>query len=549
MTAPTDASSYKAEVLKREELARLRAAAAPALDHPRPLDLFKESCRSMGLGGDLSLASTIYLAATTRVLDRRRRQHAHCFVLGPASAGKSFEMDAALGHLPPEAVETVTAGSPRSLIYCEADIQHRALVFAELDSLPLGNGGEEGDVANAALSFLRTLVVDGTASYDVVVRTKDGFSTRRYVKEGPATLIVTGTKRLSDEQLRSRLHEVELVVDKGRLRSVVAAQATLLEGGAFNPASEDIIAVQRYLQAQAPVRVVVPFAGTLGRLILDRAKVADPRLVRELARIAGFACAHALLSIDRRERDDDGNLVCTLEDYEAARRLIGDLGTTREFSKFALVVWEAIDDIHKATNKPVTVGALSKALLRSHNYIRSTVKTLLEGGALLDPRDHPSKTAPLLVAPAGDHPAQVPLPTVKDLLLGGYLPAGSCWKQGQVLTAQEASLNIEAHRLNIEANSMSPNDLGPLPTQTPGAIHREEASELPAELMGTPITDPHVSACADCRGFTGACTCEVPFVSLVSMGAVYLRPPGLPGCYFHPGDPRRYCLKCDEAAS
>lgn len=63
-----------------ENIERLRAAAAPALRHLRPLELFEESCRAMGLGGNLALATTVYFAATTRVIGRKKRLQAHTSV-------------------------------------------------------------------------------------------------------------------------------------------------------------------------------------------------------------------------------------------------------------------------------------------------------------------------------------------------------------------------------------------------------------------------------------------------------------------------------------
>ena len=115
-----------------------------------------------------------------------------------------------------------------------------------------------------------------------------------------------------------------------------------------------VIAAQQWLQGQAPLDVVIPFAPEMGRALLQAAKVTDPRLTREFPRVAGFTAAHALLCIGRRERTPEGAVVATTEDYEAARGVILELSTTRDFSRFAIEVWNTVNDIHTETAKAVT---------------------------------------------------------------------------------------------------------------------------------------------------------------------------------------------------
>jgi hypothetical protein len=470
-----DTEAYKNEVLRGEHLGQLRAAAAPALNHPRPLEMFKESCRGMGLGANLTLATTVYLAATTRVIGRRKRLQAHTFVLGLPSSGKSFEMDAALAHLPADAIKQFDGCSPRALIYSDGAIQHKVLVYSELDGLPLGQGGDDGDVANAALTYLRTLVVNGIAHYDVVVKVKEGFTTVRYTKEGPAALVVTGTRRIGDEQLRSRLHEVEVVVDKQRLAAVIGAQGRLLGGGSSLSASKDIIALQSYLQALAPIEVVIPFAEHLGRAILAKAKMTDPRLTREFPRIAGFTAAHALLSIERRERDDEGNLVATVEDYEAARAVIVELSTTRELSKSAIEAWETVCGIHAETKNPVTVGQVTKKLMKDNSGIRRNLISLVEAGALTDVRDRRGKTSPLLVVPSGDDPRRVPLPTLEDM---GLPPRKSVPSTDQVVRAHGDNFGSQADSLGSQVMSLVGKEITSTWDRSPGVNAEEPARDV-----------------------------------------------------------------------
>jgi hypothetical protein len=455
---------------------RLRTEALPALSHPRPLEMFEESCRAMGLGGNLALATTVFLAATTRVIGKKKRLHAHTYVLGPASSGKSHELGAALDHLPVDSIIRFDGCSPRALIYSEHDIRHRVILYSEMDSLPMGNG--EDDSTNSALSYLRTLVVEGSASYDVTVRTKDGFTTRRYTKEGPALLLVTGTRRLRDEQLASRLHEVEVTVDRARLVSVIAAQGRLLGGGKPSTASAPIVALQAYLQVLAPLEVTIPFADALGRAILEKAKLTDPRLTREFPRVAGFTAAHALLCIERRDRDESGAIVATLEDYTAARSVIRELSTVREFSKFQIETWDVVNKMFTETSRAVTVNDVAKRMLKAQRYVRANMTVLLQGGALADARDrNAGKTTPILVTPSGDTPCRILLPTVEEL--GAIPPAENYSQRRQVDMAHSVTSDIRESRSEILDSSLSRKELAPLGGSDPGGDRQHQAPRDP----------------------------------------------------------------------
>jgi hypothetical protein len=182
--------------------------------------------------------------------------------------------------------------------------------------------------------------------------------------------------------------------------------------------------------------VVIPFADVLGRAILDKAKLTDPRLTREFPRIAGFTAAHTMLSIERRERAGDGAVIATLQDYEAARDVVRELTTIREYGRFAVEVWETVNTIYKATSKAVSVSAVSRALLKAHRHVSRQFTALLQGGALTDVRERPSRTAPYLVIPSGESPGRILLPTAEEMAAGGSTPPSPCPSRPKLLRVQ-----------------------------------------------------------------------------------------------------------------
>jgi hypothetical protein len=469
--------SQAGSISSDEEREDARIRAREFLQHERPLELLAASLRRMGLGGSLVIPMMVFLAATTRLMSARRVQQCHLHVQGPTSSGKSHEVGAALEHLPEEAVLRFDGASPRALIYHSGDIRSRVLNYAEMDALPTGGGDD--DASNTALTYLRTLASEGRARYSVVEKGEGGkYVTNHYEREGPAVLIVTGTRRLADEQLRSRMHEVEVEVTRERIHSVLRAQSNLLKGVLRGEPDPAVVAAQEYLQYLAPIDVQVPFAPVLAELFFNRVRTADPRLSRELSRVTGFTAAHALLRIEARGRTASGEVIAELEDYEAARAVVRELSTSREYPALAVKVWDAIAELYASTTRPVTVSDVKGHILRDHNVVRRAFNDLLDGGSLADRREKPGRTVPHLVTPVGERPGQVLLPSVEEIL--SYLPPKVGSKRGQVEVAQRDSLDVEAAGLDVEAIHLTGNELTPL-RPTSGGCGEENKPEFEAQ--------------------------------------------------------------------
>ncbi len=205
--------------------ARLREAhqaAEAVLTHPDPLGLVEAEIRAQGYGGDTRAPMLAYLAATSRLLrPRRRSMPAHALLKGPSSSGKNAALDAALRLLPEEAFHVIDAGSPRVLIYDDADLAHRVVVFSEADSLPAGED-------NPAASAVRNLLQDGHLHYRVVERDEatGKLRVRTITKPGPSVLLTTSTGSLG-AQLMTRLFTIEVPDEPEQVRAALAAQAAM----------------------------------------------------------------------------------------------------------------------------------------------------------------------------------------------------------------------------------------------------------------------------------------------------------------------------------
>ncbi len=314
-----------------KRLSNLYDEAKGVIEADDPLELVKSALRGLGYGGDLKPALITYLAATSRLLAMPDgAMPVHLLLTGLSSSGKSYTLIVVKRLLPEEAYYTIKAGSPRTIIYGDFDLEHRVLEFGEADSLPAGED-------NPAASAVRNLLQDHSLNYEVTIRDKEtgNYTVRKIDKPGPTVLITTSTRSLGD-QLMTRLFTLEISDSKEQIGAALETQARLeLEG--LQPLDGALVAFQGYLQLKAPVKVVVPFAIELGVAMGKMAS--SPRILRDFARLMSLIKSVATLRHHHRQIDGEGRIVATLADYDTVRELVNDMyvdsstGVTSEVRK------------------------------------------------------------------------------------------------------------------------------------------------------------------------------------------------------------------------
>jgi hypothetical protein len=201
----------------------------------------------------------------------------HLLLVSQASAGKSYVLIIVLRLLPEEAYHTISAGSPRVLIYDEAE---PATPGGHLwgGGQPAGGRGQPG-----GQSAIRNLLQDHFLHYDVTVKDPNTgiFVVKKVRKEGPTVLVTTSTRRLG-YQLDTRVFSLNVDDSKEKISAALEAQAEVELNGAAPP-DEALIAFQGFLQAKAPWDVSIPFVKPLASLIAQRATA--PRIMRDFARL------------------------------------------------------------------------------------------------------------------------------------------------------------------------------------------------------------------------------------------------------------------------
>jgi hypothetical protein len=274
------------------------------------LDCLADALVQKGLAGERRKALLLYLAVTSRLLDRP----VSVGVKGVSSAGKSHLVERVLEFVPANSFYMLTAMSDKVLAYSEEPLSHRFLVLCEAAALG----------SDWVSYFVRSLLSEGRLIYETVEKTKDGLRARRIEREGPTGLITTTTAVALHHENETRYISFQLNDTPKQTSRILRIEAARVAGGISDqdPARpEDFLkpwlGLQEWLR-HTVCPVVVPFAPELAELIPPVAV----RLRRDFNAVLTLVQAHALLHKATRKRDSQGQVIATLDDYAAVRELV-----------------------------------------------------------------------------------------------------------------------------------------------------------------------------------------------------------------------------------
>jgi len=368
-----DQEKERAEARARE----VREACEGLAREGRILDRFAAELGRSGVAGESRAAKLLYLALTSRLLERI----VSIAVKGPSSGGKTYLVERVLSFFPEDAYYALTAMSERTLAYSEEPIKHRFLVIYEAE-------GMSGDFATY---LMRSLLSEGRVRYETVESTKDGIRPRLIEREGPTGLIVTTTAVKLHPENETRLLSLTVADTQEQTRNVLRA---LARGRIGEPDLKPWLALQEWL-VTAERQVVIPYAGDLAELVPPVAV----RLRRDFGAVLNLIRAHAVLHQATREKDADGRIVATLDDYVAVRELVADLvseGIEATVPKGVREAVHAVARLHAGNSEPVTVAEVARELELDRSAASRRIKTAREQGYLRDLEDNPRKPSRLV---------------------------------------------------------------------------------------------------------------------------------------------------------
>ena len=270
-------------------------------------DLLKQAIDAVheqGVYGESEMIKLVYLAATSRVLNKPTSP----LIVGPSAGGKSHTSGAALNLIPPEEIVALSSASALSLVYDDVTLVHRVLTIYE--ATPLQN-----DDNGMFAMLVRVLMSEGKLVHKTSIEDPESPTGRRVEtieKQGPIALVVTTTGQLHAEN-ETRMLRYGVTESQAQTRAVmqqIAVQATQAAPEHDHSMWHDL---QRWIGA-GPRDVLVPYAPQLA----DRIPPAAVRLRRDFSSLLGLIKASALLHQAQRQTRD-GAVVATIDDYRYVR--------------------------------------------------------------------------------------------------------------------------------------------------------------------------------------------------------------------------------------
>jgi len=276
-------------------IARAFKSAKPLLSSKSVLSLLRTELNRLGMVGDLSVPLVIYLAITTRLLNKP----VSMVVKGPSGMGKSFAVDTVVRFFSSTAICRSSTLTPKALSYL-GDLQHRTLVVEE----------EDGIDDPFLRSQLRTLLTEGELRH----RTVSGGQAKERVVLGPTNLVTTTTKPQLHHETETRVLSLH-VDDSPKVKRAIMKARSKAELGESLEIPQSWIDLQKYLALKRK-EVVVPFEAALADLMPDGV------MPRDFQRLTKLIAAHALLHVRHRETTTLGHVIAVPYDYDVVRQLI-----------------------------------------------------------------------------------------------------------------------------------------------------------------------------------------------------------------------------------
>ncbi len=356
-------------------------------------------------------------------------------VKGPSSGGKSYTVEIVLKFFPATAYWERTAMSDRALAYSDENFRHRYLVIYEA-------AGMTGDIASY---LIRSLLSEGRIRYEMVEKSKDGLKPRLIEKNGPTGLIVTTTATRLHPENETRLLSLAVKDTPAQTKIILRALAR----GPVTAGAVDYTgwqALQKLLET-GEHRVEMPFAGMLADMMPPIAV----RLRRDFRLLLSLIQAHALLHRERRERDDQGRILATLDDYAAVRELIADQFAEGVDATVKPETRETVAAVKALGKDEVSVTEIAKALKLDKSAASRRVADAVSGGYLANNETRKGRPARIVLGEPlpGDieilpHPGRLAeCCTVAALSVGYITPSPPLDEDGLAGIAAFAEVEIE----------------------------------------------------------------------------------------------------------
>jgi hypothetical protein len=335
-----------AELMDQEaatEKAKAWAICRKLAENKDILSEFSKCIERLGVVGESKNAKLVYLMLT----GRHQKKPPSGIMKGPSAVGKSYIVDQVLRCFPPSAYYALTSMSEHALAYSEEPLKCRFLILYEA-------AGISTDFANY---LLRSLLSEGRIRYETVEKTSEGMKPKLIEREGPTGTIITTTQIQLHPENETRLLSINISDTPEQTRAIILA---------ISKGEDETIDLSQWQALQCWIdlsehRVVIPYAKKLA----ERVPPVAVRLRRDFTQILNLIKSHTILHQATRDKDAEGRIIATIEDYATVRVLVSEVvsdGVGVTVSQTIRKTVDAIGEIIKGGKPSATLQQLATAL-------------------------------------------------------------------------------------------------------------------------------------------------------------------------------------------
>jgi hypothetical protein len=308
-------------------------------------------------------------------------------------------------------------------------------------------------------------------------------------KKGPTGLITTTTAASLHPENETRMLSLQVKDTPEQTKAILQATARKLGSNSVPSFDQGPWHALQLLLALGERRVSIPYAETLSKLIPPVAV----RLRRDFRTMVMLIKAHALLHWKTRNVDKAGQILATLEDYEAVRALISDAlseGLGKKLNATVRQTVKAVEDLLAAKaveDKHVSTLEVANRLKLDKSAAKRRIHRALTEGYLHNLETRPRQPSKIMLGAAMPEDAAL-LPS-KDELGRQYasLPPENACPSAPVadnpISAEDLLAQMPVHQSCTSEPASAPDDA--LDTQT-GALDTDwrtpPCTSIPIEI-------------------------------------------------------------------
>jgi hypothetical protein len=232
-------------------------------------------------------------------------------------------------------------------------------------------------------------------------------------------LIITTTALRLHPENETRLISLTLQDTRRQTRSILNALASPSPADAID--LEPWLALQRWLASSPRPEVIIPFADTIVRLMPDT----DIRLRRDVEQALNLVRTHALLHQATRDRDGEGRILATIDDYAAIHDLVAPSIAEGLRMSASCAMRETVDAVRRLMDQKgaASVQEVADVLGVDKSSASRRCAAASEAGYIYNKERSPGRTARYVLD--GDLPTDTPVLPSPDSLTQALFVAGS----------------------------------------------------------------------------------------------------------------------------